>query len=116
MTVAERLCRLPVNFRKGSVSTVALMERSGYLSAPQRVERADIAGVLQRHPELVADWLTWSGDQRTPEGWCFDQRGGDSYAVYYPKGEILEFDDQIEACAGYILRVISSLTRHRISN
>ena len=112
--IVERLCRLPSDERRiRTPSTVVmasmykLLECSGYLEAPETLTRENIMNVLQRNPQLVHDWWLWSGDQRPPEGWCFDESTDHSYRVYcYPQGESIVLSDRIGACAQYILHVI----------
>ncbi len=111
--VTERLCRVAADarpIRNGSnpylVVTANLIKQSGYLDHPEALQREVLTDALREHPELIREWWIWSGDQRTPEGWCFDEEGGQFRVYYYPEGESLTLADRALACAEYILRVV----------
>jgi hypothetical protein len=85
--IVERLCRLPADERRirtiGTIvltSMAAAVEESGYPNSPEVLTRESVARVLREHPELVDEWLLWSGDQRWA-GWAFTERGNHKYTV-----------------------------------
>src|SRR5690348_11154500 len=110
-TIVERLCRLPSDeYRIRTPATVvldsmaALIQRSGYCETPEALTRERVAEVLRRNPQLIRDWLLWSGDQRWPEGWCFDRKSDHHFTVYFfPGGLKHRFSDEIGACAEYVV-------------
>ena len=115
--IIERLCRLPEDLRAVEssstlvlLSMASLVAKSGYLQAPAVLTRERVAWLLHQHVYLVDDWLMWSGDQRWPSAWCFDEKVGNygtHFEVYfYPGGAKTKFDDRTTACAEYIVRVV----------
>jgi hypothetical protein len=111
--VTERLCRVAADSRPikyGStpylVVTANLIKQAGYLDHLEALQREALIDTLREYPELIQEWGIWSGDQRTGEGWCFDEVRGQYQVYYYPKGESLTLTDGAEACAEYIMRVV----------
>lgn len=51
------------------VSIREALTRSGYAAYRPSFGAAEIAGVLAQHPPLLEQWLAYSEDKRTPEGW-----------------------------------------------
>lgn len=139
--VVENLVRLPVDFRQiGTLSPVALIERSGYLETPEAVTRERVLALLQKSPELVDEWRIWSMDKRC-DGWGFREENGLYVVAHFSiegavpvpgatftledgrtiqhtwKGgqlrivDRLTFRDRFEACAEFVLREVASIAQ-----
>jgi hypothetical protein len=111
-TVAERVCRLPVDFRTiRTVSSIALVQNSGYLERPTDLTRKSVLGVLRKSPSLIDEWLLWSENQRTTPAWAFYEVAN-GYRVHLVGGdEEMVFTDKFEACAEFVMRQIQSIAR-----
>ena len=107
--VVTAVCRLPIDFRRGKVSAIALVRRSGYLAAPHEVTAERLADRLATDPDLVDAWLTWSEDNRSTPAWYIESLGKGGFEVgYYDHGRTSQvvFDDRISACAEYVRRYL----------
>lgn len=102
--IVLQVCRLPVDFHNGSVSSVELLRATG---AHLPLDLGSVADCIGAQPELVNAWARWSEDKRTT-GWFLDGvRVG-----YYADGRtryLTTFDDPILACAVFIVREVDSI-------
>jgi hypothetical protein len=106
--LAARICRLPAAFYAGDKSMLTLVvEALSNVSALPPL--SELIAFLTGHHFLIEQWLRWSSNKRTDNGWYFSQQD-DGYTVgWIPKGEVLHFGDPVEACSEFILREIASL-------
>jgi len=108
-TVVERLCNLPNAFRGGMKSSVQLVAESGIAQCESALSVDAVAQHLGKHPELIEEWLRWSDDKRSSDGWYF-LRGDDAYVVgFYPNRKALRFSRAEIACAEFVVREIHSI-------
>ena len=74
------------------------------------LERSEILEQLTRDPSLVEDWVSWSEDKRTSEGWYFLLRDYGGTVGYLGSSEPdLVFTSSAEACAEFILREVAGI-------
>ena len=110
--IVEAVCRLPVDVhRLRDKSPLQLLEMSGCLQQPNAVTEESIKQVLAAHPEWIDDWVMWSLDKRTSEGWYllrrYDLAPDKGWEVgYHPYGERYFFGDELGACAFFVRREI----------
>jgi hypothetical protein len=77
-----KLVHLPRRFIDlGNVSFYALLEETSYFTVHDKVSEADIREALLRHPECVDDWILYSEDKRSSEGWYLKQNDKGGYVV-----------------------------------
>jgi hypothetical protein len=107
----ERLCHLPLD-RNDAVSVGDLLKRSGYLSESTPIAREKIVAHLRDKPELIDAWRILSDDQRGSPAWVFRPSQEDSRVYLYPKGPVMKFQDEFDACAEFILRYAALLASH----
>lgn len=104
-TIAK-LIHIPRNFRtRGDVSILSLLKETGYFDAYDSISEEDIRAVLHGHAECIEDWLTYSQDKRSDEGWYFQQEDGDGYIVGYSPGrddQLRQYSVATDACAFFI--------------
>ncbi|MBV8979223.1 MAG: hypothetical protein JO261_07110 [Alphaproteobacteria bacterium] len=110
--VVARLCNLPVDFKRMKLSSVSLVERSGYLEFPKALSPNRVELYLRDNPALVDAWQIWSEDQRTSPAWAFEHKGAEYCVHLAPGGERLSFTDRYKACAEFVVRQILSIARH----
>ena len=102
----QRICNLPVQFRKGGKSPQQLVHDAGI--DPSTLTHDEVSAVLKSKPELVSDWLRWSEDKRGASGYYFSE--GKAYVVgYYPGDDQLEFTDPIAACADFVIKEVNAV-------
>ena len=63
--VIAAMATLPVVFRQGEDSAVAIASRSGFAEHRGAITVREIADFLDKHPTLVDSWWLWSMDKRT---------------------------------------------------
>jgi hypothetical protein len=103
---------LPRNFySRGNISTHSLLQESGYFAVYEEVTEGAIHDALQRHPNLVSDWMNFSQDKRGGSGWFLCRGGSDNgYQVgHYPDHAPVGYSDELAACAAFIKREIENI-------
>ena len=85
----------------------ALLETC-YSELKPNLEAGELIPLLSEHPELVEDWIAYSQDKRTSEGWALLESG----EIYCVETEAREAFESIErATAEYVIREMNfSLT------
>jgi hypothetical protein len=103
--ITARICCVPAeSLRRGDVSIVTLLTKSGYQAVDQIFGVAYIQEYVRIYPELIDDWSTYSGDKRTSGSYFHD---GDPPSVGYcdasgRRSQEQIFSDRSEACAQFI--------------
>ena len=101
----RRICNLPVDFRSGGKSAYDLVRASGI--GFRSLTTAEVLPVLQSNPALIDEWAMWSENQRCTPAYYF-QKEADKFVVgRMPEQERVEFDDQIAACADFIVKAVN---------
>lgn len=101
------ICRIPTDYlRRGDVTLSQLLSESGYFDDPNALDVAPLAAHLADHPELVDDWLVYSEDKRTSQGWYFGKQTSGAFEIWQLAGGSKTFNDPYVACADFILREI----------
>jgi hypothetical protein len=76
---------------------------SGVLQHPELLTLGGLVAHLRAQPELIDDWLLYSGDKRTGSGWYFRGTDKSRFEVgFHPDGPRREFADAAAACAEFI--------------
>lgn len=106
-------------------SMYSLLQNYNYFEKYEIVQESLIREILIKNPEYINQWLQWSEDKRTSEGWYFIKNTNNKYTVGYygSKKEIKnEYSDAANACAAFIkldiesLRVAKELRHKRINS
>ena len=105
--VVRRLCNLPRDHRMGEKSAYQLVHDVGIELQTLSVE--PIGAFLRENPELITEWLRWSENKRSSDGYYFLEEKGVYIVGYYPEGVRLDFDNPISACASFIVKEVSSI-------
>jgi len=112
--VIERVCRLASDFNGGSKSMVDLVAESNVGGRIAKLTVSNLAPYFAQHPDLSYDWLRWSASKRVTSGWFFTRNGADFVVGFFPKGDVLSFQDLAVACAEFVLREVRDIAkRHR---
>lgn len=114
MNVVKKIISLPVEFEKGDDSIYSLLKNTGYFSVYDRVTENVISVELNTCLECIENWLCWSENKRTDEGWYFLKMGENKYIVgdvnsNSKKNESFEIEDAKKACSIFIKREIESI-------
>jgi hypothetical protein len=112
-----RACNLPHDYHTRNMSPLALVAESGYREHRDAVDVEKIRAHLAAHPELIDQWLGFSGDKRVDRGWYFyaESENGPYTVGYQEYGydkRVKRYSDRIEACAVYIQHELDSIGSH----
>jgi hypothetical protein len=116
----EKIVHIPHDFYdRKNVSEIALLQESGYIELYNKITEDEIIEILKKYPHLIAEWLEWSGDNRSSFKWYFSRDDdGKCFVGHWPEGEEFEeisTSDEFKACAAFIKREIES-TRVKLNN
>ena len=106
------LCELPRNYRSTGLSLVETVKASGYFGEPTPPSQLEYETYIRNHPDLVADWVEYSGDQRCVPGWELSPPG-EARKVWevgrYPDIPPVTYPDGVRACAAFVARVVAQI-------
>jgi hypothetical protein len=108
----KKICLMPKTYKdRGDISMVDLFVEVGGHSALKILTEFDLSQALRNIPGVIDSWLQMSDDNRSIPAWYFRKvKDRTKWEVgYYPKGEIIYFDNPIEACANYIRHYLDQL-------
>lgn len=115
--VIAKLIHLPREFKmRGNVSIFSLLKESGYFEVHNLISPEEIRSALAIEPEYVDEWLAYSEDKRTSQGWYFLRDEGGGYVVGYfnsLSGDKLrtKYVDQLEACTNFIKKEVDTIRK-----
>ena len=117
--VISKICLIPRNLRTEKESNlIPLVQESGYLFNEHLVTNEKIMRYLKSHPYLIKDWLLYSENKRTSEGWYFDKEGKIWKVGYFkidPGHDYREneshFRSRYKACTFFIINEINELRK-----
>jgi hypothetical protein len=110
----ERICRLPLDFKKGDKSLFTLATESQFLTYRKQINLSDIGNKIEDKPDLIETWKAYSEDKRTSGGYYFTSK---HIGAINDKGKTIfqrDFATDTAACSEYILREVSSILNLRI--
>jgi hypothetical protein len=103
----KEICHLPITVLECDKSAVQVVNDSGMQF--ENLNSKSISDILLTKPSLVENWLRYSQNKRSAQGWYF-QRDQEIYIVgFHPRGEKKIFEYAIEACADFIIKEVSSI-------
>jgi hypothetical protein len=110
-STVSNVINLPGNFHdRGDVSVYVLLQESGYFAVHEDVTEGAIHDALRRHPEVANDWMDFSEAKRASSGWFLRRGGAKGFQVgYYPDHELVDYSDELAACAAFIKREIEDI-------
>ncbi len=110
----QEIIFLPRLYHNRNISSFEILKQSGYFKCNNQITNLDILNAINKQPEVITDWLTWSENKRTGKGWVFE-KAGEKYSVYYypykKKQEALTFSNGNEACAAFIKNEIEDIRK-----
>ena len=118
--IATAVIQIPRTFGNlGNVSIFSLLKGTGYFEMHDQVSEAEIHEALIRQPECVDDWMLYSDDKRSSEGWYLKQGNGSSYTVGFYTGKAsdnrqIQYSDRLDACAAFIKHEIEVIRRPKM--
>ena len=98
------ICQVPVTLRQGGQSLLEVVLSSGYKDLRGQFAARELADYLRAHVELIDDWVAYSQDKRTSEGWYLRPPSsvGRMTAEPPPMRE-QRYVDLAAACAAFIM-------------
>lgn len=106
-SIIAALCQLPRSYRAGVHSLRDLVAASGFGTIRDSITSQDLRPFLERHADLIDDWIRWSEDKRTREGWYISPAGNGAHVGYVGESEPARYIAPLaEACAQFILHEV----------
>ena len=102
---AGAVARLPITMRERDVSAHAIVTNSGIRAYAPAEAALAIQAHLEAHPELIAEWLGYSEDQRC-SGWYVVSDDQGFSVGYVPASATLSsehYKSGSEACTAFIM-------------
>ena len=118
----QAIIMIPIDFYKyGNVSVVSLLKKSGYFDSYNQITPGNIIPFLLENPAPVKDWIAYSEDKRSSEGWFFKKEAENIYTVgFFSLNEtekvIEKYTDPITACATFIKNEAESIRVNALRN
>jgi hypothetical protein len=113
--VIKNIIKIPRTFHElQNISVVDLLKQIGYFSMHKEISEDPLRKKLLYCQEYIDDWITYSEDRRTAEGFYFVQEGKEYIVGYLGKKykfNTLRFDNKINACASYIKHEIEYIRK-----
>ena len=81
-----------------------LIDETNYRALGTCISVAQLVAVLREKPEIVDDWLAYSGDKRTSYGYGFGSSSAGAWTVDGPNGYCEQFATPCDGCAEFVLR------------
>jgi hypothetical protein len=111
----EQIATLPRRFHsQGNVSMFSLVKATGYLEFHDQISEANIRAALVRRPKCIRDWMQYSEDKRTSNGWYLTHNDEGCYEVGYitergKRQQRLAYDNRTDACAAFIKHELENI-------
>ena len=64
-----RICGVPAEFSQSGLPLLEVVQASGYAEFRGQFAASELAEYLRARPAVVDQWVTFSEDKRTSEGW-----------------------------------------------
>jgi len=92
---------------RGSATIRDLLKETRFIDYADSIDVQDIESSLARKPDLVPDWIQYSEDKRTTNGYYISHEENEPYVVGYyalkSKSRIIgRYTDHIKACAVFV--------------
>jgi len=86
------------------VSIYELVKTSGYFEHYAAIRPQDIASQLENDPALITDWMQYSADKRSSDGWFISGADGDCTvgSIFDGKEIAGQYRSATDACALFI--------------
>ncbi len=107
----EQICHLPTLFYQGHDNVGQIIHGSGV--ALNDLALGPVMKIVRENPELITDWLRWSGDKRQAEGWYFQTDETLFIIGFHPQGDRQVFEDGYVACAQFIVKEVGAMLGKR---
>lgn len=104
---AEAVCRIATDHYRSDLSLGQLRRRARYRRFRSEITIEQLAQILQGNRELVQSWIDWFEDKRSQNAWYFGRDDDGWFVRQWPNGVRIACQDEIEACATFILREIN---------
>lgn len=105
--VIEKIINIPKDYYGKNKSKYSLVKESGYFEVYDKISEDVIEKALKEKPELIAEWIGWSEDQRISEGWYLKIENGKNIVANFSndggyKEIITTYPDISTACSVFI--------------
>jgi hypothetical protein len=100
----------------GNISIFSLLEETGYFELHDQILKHDIRTALLCCPECVQEWIQYSEDKRSSNGWYLTLNEEGLYETAYfdikaapNTTNRVQYENATDACAAYIKHEIESI-------
>ena len=99
----------------GDKSMHSLLRETGYAKIRDQITVDTIRSSLTEHPDFITDWMQYSSNKRTREGWYFIESTHGGFIVGYlssgkdKQAEKIPYDNALDACAMFVKQEIDSI-------
>jgi hypothetical protein len=114
--IIDRIIHMPV-LLGNKKSIYSYLKETGYFENYNGIDEGAIAKSLNAYTNLIGEWLDWSSNKRTSEGWFFINRNNNKYTVgYFPNGHAEDkiFSDKEAGCAYFIKCEVEQVRKNHI--
>jgi len=105
----EAACRVPTAFQTSGRSLLEVVRASGFADLRGQFNPRELAEYLRRHPAFIPDWVHYSEDKRTSEGWYLRPPNSVGRIVAYSPSREQHYIDLAAACAAFIVAELSAI-------
>lgn len=112
-TLALKMVNLPLEFhRRNNISIYNLVQEASDFHIINMISEEDLYVELISAPNLASNWILYSEDKKSHDGWYFKAGHKENYLVGC-LGDCnrmeVEFTDILKACAYYIKMELNSI-------
>jgi hypothetical protein len=110
----EKICNIPLDSKNGDKSAFILAKESGFEREFNEIEIEDLKDYLKQHKTLIDNWGLWSMDKRTKSGLYLKLDKISTIGELNENGQLIfnkDFESEVDACAEYIYREVSSILK-----
>lgn len=106
----SRICSIPEAFRDSGTSLHAVVQASGFADIRGQFSTRDLADYLRTRPAIVEQWVAYSQDKRTSEGWYLRPSMSVGRITREPPPmREQRYPDLSAACAAFIVAELSDI-------
>jgi hypothetical protein len=112
-----KICGVPAERRRTGRSVLEIVRASGYEEFQRQFTARDLAVYLRSRPDIIAEWVAYSQDKRTSDGWylrppySIGRISADS-----PPMQEIKHVDLAAACAAFITAELSSILNRAVAD
>lgn len=105
-----RICTVPAEYGQGDRSLLEVVRASGFAEFRGQFAPRELADYLRAKPAIVDQWIAYSEDKRTTEGWYLRPPYSiGRVARWSPPMHEVKHPDLAAACAAFIIAELGAI-------